>query len=98
MYSLECLCIVPFLFGRPQLVLKCIAPEGSPMQHRMFTLDGTGATIGRKQTNLVSLSQEKGAFPFSITRFLPGEIFSPSTIPMFKPPFSPSLSPVLYMF
>lgn len=50
------------MFGRPQLVLKCIAPEGSPMQHRMFTLDVTGATIGRKQTNLVSLSQEKGTF------------------------------------
>lgn len=30
------------------------------VQHRSFVIDSRGATIGRKQSNLVSLSQEKG--------------------------------------
>ena len=43
--------------GRPMMMLKCFAPEGSPMQHTIFSRGIEGASIGRKQTNTVSLSQ-----------------------------------------
>ena len=42
--------------GRPLLVLRCFAPEGTPIQGREFALTSRGATLGRRQGNTVSFS------------------------------------------
>ncbi len=59
--------------GRPQLALKCFAPEGSPMQHRVFLIGPEGATVGRKQSNTVSLSQEKNGEVLGLDSAVSGE-------------------------
>jgi pSer/pThr/pTyr-binding forkhead associated (FHA) protein len=59
--------------GRPQLALKCFAPEGSPMQHRVFLVGPEGATVGRKQSNTVSLSQEKNGEVLGLDSAVSGE-------------------------
>ncbi len=58
---------------RPLLMLKCFAPEGSPMQHRVFAVGTEGATVGRKQSNTVSLSQEKGGEVLGLDSAVSGE-------------------------
>jgi hypothetical protein len=59
--------------GRPQMALKCFAPEGSPMQHRVFLIGPEGATVGRKQSNTVSLSQEKNGEVLGLDSAVSGE-------------------------
>lgn len=58
---------------QPLLMLQCFAPEGSPMQHRVFAVGVEGASIGRKQSNTVSLSQEKGGEVLGLDSAVSGE-------------------------
>ena len=39
-----------------QLVLKCFAPEGTPIQGKTYVVGPGPATLGRKQTNSISFS------------------------------------------
>lgn len=38
------------------LVLRCFAPEGTPIQNRKYPISREGATLGRKQSNTISFS------------------------------------------
>mmetsp|Transcript_40861 Transcript_40861/g.123134 ORF Transcript_40861/g.123134 Transcript_40861/m.123134 type:complete len:904 (-) Transcript_40861:592-3303(-) len=44
----------------PLLILKCFAPEGTPLQNRHYLLTRSGATLGRKATNVISFSHRVG--------------------------------------
>jgi pSer/pThr/pTyr-binding forkhead associated (FHA) protein len=59
--------------GQPQLVLLCFAPDGSPMQTKPYEIGREGATIGRKQTNQVSLSQGRGEEVVGLDSAVSGE-------------------------
>ncbi len=59
--------------SKPQMLLKCFAPEGSPMQHRVFAIGTEGATVGRKTSNTVTLSQEKGGEVLGLDSAVSGE-------------------------
>lgn len=59
--------------NQPQMYLHCFGPDGSPMQFRNFAIGARGATIGRKQSNSVSLSQEKGDEVLGLDSAVSGE-------------------------
>ena len=40
----------------PLLILRCFAPEGTPIQNRNYSISKDGATLGRKQSNNISFS------------------------------------------
>eukprot|EP00957_Ditylum_brightwellii_P074982 5698345-Ditylum_brightwellii.AAC.1 len=40
----------------PLLVLRCFAPEGTPIQGKEYPITKDGATLGRKQGNTISFS------------------------------------------
>lgn len=42
----------------PVLILKCFAPEGTPIQGNKYPITKQGATLGRKQGNSISFSHE----------------------------------------
>jgi len=50
----------------PSLALECFAPEGSPLQGRVFALDHRGATLGRRVTNAVAFSHEVDGAPVGV--------------------------------
>ncbi|GMH90904.1 hypothetical protein TL16_g11903 [Triparma laevis f. inornata] len=41
----------------PNLSVKCFAPEGTPIQGKIYEVGRTGATLGRKTCNTISFSQ-----------------------------------------
>ena len=44
--------------NKPELVLRCFAPEGTPIQNMEYLIDESIGTLGRKQTNTISFSHE----------------------------------------
>ena len=46
------------IISKPELVLRCFGPEGTPIQNKEFLVKDDIGTLGRKQTNCISFSHE----------------------------------------
>jgi len=59
--------------GEDHIVLKCFAPEGTPIQGREFPVGLKGATLGRKQGNTISFSHKVDGQYVGIDSSISGE-------------------------
>mmetsp|Transcript_4742 Transcript_4742/g.7201 ORF Transcript_4742/g.7201 Transcript_4742/m.7201 type:complete len:565 (+) Transcript_4742:214-1908(+) len=59
--------------GPPVLMLRCFAPEGTPIQNKEYPISKKGATLGRKQSNTISFSHEVNGNQVGIDSSVSGE-------------------------
>jgi len=59
--------------GPPVLMLRCFAPEGTPIQNKEYPISKMGATLGRKQSNTISFSHEVNGNQVGIDSSVSGE-------------------------
>ena len=59
--------------GPPVLMLRCFAPEGTPIQNKEYPISEEGATLGRKQSNTISFSHEVNGNQVGIDSSVSGE-------------------------